>query len=40
MVSFLVAIAPSSLLKRIKKYPLVKRVVEAKEVGKWSFRHS
>jgi hypothetical protein len=39
MVNFLVAIAPSSLSKRIRKYPLVKRVVEAKEVGKCSFRH-
>jgi len=40
VVSFLVAIAPSSLSKRIRKYPLVKIVVEAKEVGRWSFRHS
>ncbi len=36
----MVAIAPSSLSKRIRKYPLVKIVVEAKEVGRWSFRHS
>ncbi len=34
------AIAPSSLSKRIKKYPLVKSVVETKEEGKWSFKHS
>ncbi len=34
VVSFLVAIAPSSLSKRIRKYPLVKSVVEAKEVGR------
>ncbi len=34
VVSFLVAIAPSSLSKRIRKYPLVKSVVEVKEVGR------
>jgi hypothetical protein len=39
-VSFLVAIAPSSLSKRIKKYPLVRSVVETKEEGKWNFKHS
>jgi len=31
---------PSSLSKRIKKYPLVRSVVETKEEGKWSFKHS
>jgi len=40
MVRFLAAIAPSSFLKRIKKYPLVRSVVETKEEGKWSFKHS
>ncbi len=40
VVSFLVAIAPSSLSKRIRKYTLVKSVVEAEEVGRWSFKHS
>jgi hypothetical protein len=34
MVSFLVAFAPSSQSKRIRNYLLVKRVVEAKEVGR------
>jgi hypothetical protein len=29
-----VAMAPSSLLKRIRKYPLVKRVVDTKEEGR------
>jgi hypothetical protein len=34
VVSFFVVIAPSSLSKRIRKYPLVKSEVEAKEVGR------
>ncbi len=40
VVSFLVAMAPSSFSKRIKKLALVKRVVEEKDMGRCNFRHS
>lgn len=33
-VSFLVALAPSSFSKSMKKYPLVSNVVEVKEIGR------
>ncbi|CAK9262372.1 unnamed protein product [Sphagnum jensenii] len=39
-VSFLVAIAPSSFSKKIRKYPLVSKVPEMKDTERWSFRHS
>jgi hypothetical protein len=39
VVSFLVEITPS-FSKRIRKYPLVKRVVEMNKAGRWSFKHS
>ncbi len=39
-VNFLVAIAPFSFSKRIRKYPLVSNVAEMKDTGRWSFRHS
>ncbi len=39
-VSFLVALAPSSFSKSMRKYPLVSRVAEVKEIGRCSFKHS
>ncbi len=39
-VSFLVAMAMSSFLKRILKYPHVSSMAEMKEAGRWSFKHS
>jgi hypothetical protein len=38
--SLLVALAPSSSSKRISKYPLVRRVIVEKGVGRWSLRQS
>jgi len=38
--SFLVEVAPSSSSKRIRKYPLVRSVVETKVAGRWSFKLS
>lgn len=38
--SFLVEVAPSSSLKRIRKKPLVRSVVEMKVAGRWSFKLS
>ncbi len=38
--SFLVALAPSSFSKKISKYPLVRRVIVEKGVGRWNLRQS
>lgn len=38
VVSFLVALAPSSSSKRISKYPCVSRVVQMNEDGRWNLK--